>query len=205
MIIHDFPQGSAAWCEARAGIPTASAFSKVITPKTMQLSSQADAYENRCVFERMTGSVIEDFGGSAWTERGKEFEDEARAAYEFKKNVIVRRVGFVTNDLKTFGCSPDGLIGEDGGLELKCPSGTVHVGYLLSKTGAYDDYKAQVQGNMFVTGAKFWDVMSYHPEMRPSIYTATPDLEFHEKLRQLLAEFEENVQRKIAFISNLAS
>ena len=200
MIVHDCLQGTSEWYKVRSGIPTASAFAQIITPKTLKLSKQSDEYENKCIAERMIGMVDEDFGGNAWTERGKEFEDEALRFYELEKEVDVELIGFVTNDEKTFGCSPDALVGKDGGLELKCPKAKTQIKYLVSETGAYEDYKTQVQGSLFVTKRKWWDIMSYHPDLPPSLYRVYPDLEFHETFKELLEQFEFNIKRKMDII-----
>lgn len=200
MIELDLVQGTDAWHKARAGIPTASHFAKIITAKTLKLSAQADEYENRLVAERMTGNPCEDFKGSRWIERGKEMEADAVAFYEMTTGLEVRYAGLLLNDARTFGCSPDGLIGTDRGLELKCPAPDTHVGYLLNERGAYDDYKPQVQASLFVSGFPFWEVMSFHPDLPPSLYTATPDNEYQDALAAALEQMEKNIQAKIAKI-----
>lgn len=204
MKIHDLIQGSTAWHKARAGIPTASAFSKIWTAKMNKLSSQADDYENRLVAERITGTPIDDFKGTLWMERGRELEADAVAFYEMATGFECRACGFLTNDAGTFGASPDMLVYKDGklirGLELKCPAPGTHVGYVLNPTGAYDDYKPQVQGNILASGLSEWDVMSYHPEMKPSIYTASIDMDYQVALAAALDKMEQNIQAKIKIV-----
>lgn len=198
MIELDLIQGSDAWHKARAGIPTASQFAKVITAKTLKLSSQADAYENRLVAERVSGHPCDDFGGTYWIERGKELEGDAVQLFGMLTGREVRHAGLILCDDKSFGGSPDGLIvGHKRGLELKCPKPETHVGYLLNPTGAYEDYKPQVQGNLFISGFDAWDVVSYHPDFRLSIYTAEPDKEYQAALADALATMEKNIQAKI--------
>lgn len=195
-------QGTPEWRKARAGIATASKFGDIITAKTLVLSKSADDYENSLVAERLIGEPIEDFMGNMWTERGKELEGDAFDLYNLlTKGTQVRHVGFMTNDQKTFGASPDALAGDEGGVELKCPKAKTHISYLLSPTGAYDDYKPQVQGNLLVSGYKWWDVMSYHPKLPPSIYRAYPDLEYQSKLLAALNQMEQNIQLKIKQIT----
>ncbi len=196
MIEIDVVQGTDAWHKARAGIPTASMFEKILTPKGLEYSVQAAKYENRLAAERFTGNPQDDFGGSKWIERGKELEADAVAFYEMTMGLEVRHAGLILNDLRTFGGSPDGIVGEERGLELKCPAPDTHVGYFDDPLSLYNEYKHQVQGNLFISGFKFWDVMSFHPEMPPAIYTATPDEKYHEALALALAKLEENVQRK---------
>lgn len=209
----DLVQGTPEWKKARAGIPTASHFSEIITPATMQLSASADLYENHCVAEIMLGAPIEDFGGSAWTRRGNELEPDAMLFYEMVTGEAVRHVGFITNDEGTFGASPDGIIGAVRGVELKCPKLATHIGYLVGKLdkktkirstqGAYVDYKCQVQGNLFASGFEFWDVMSYHPEvmMKSKPFVRIPrDEPFLKTLSELLDQFHQNVQDKLEIL-----
>jgi hypothetical protein len=203
-IYDDLIQGTPAWHKVRAGIPTASAFMKILTAKTMKLSTQSDGYENRLIAERLTGNPIDDFGGTRWMDRGKDLEADAVAFYEMNTGLECRYVGFIANDAGTFGASPDMLVYKDGilikGLELKCPAPGTHVGYVLNETGAYEDYKPQVQGNMLASGLPEWDIMSYHPEMKPSIYTAKTDIDYQCALAAALTKVEKNIQAKIAKI-----
>lgn len=200
MIELDVVQGTDAWHKARTGIPTASHFAKLITPKTLKLSAEADKYENRLVAERLTGNPSEDFKGDYWIERGKELEADAVAFLE-TLGLEVRHCGFLLNDKRTFGASPDGIIiGQDRGLELKCPKQETHVGYLLNPLGAYEDYKAQVQGGLFVSGFSSWEVVSYHPDLPPARYIAEPDTDYQFALAAALEQMEKNIVAKIAKI-----
>ncbi len=205
MKIYDFPQGSAQWRKARAGIPTASEFAKVIMPKKLELSSEADAYENRLVAERLTGEPIMDFKGTYEMMRGKELEGDAIQFYEMVHGVDCSHAGFMTNDLGTFGGSPDALVGERGGLELKAPGPHTHIGYLLKPDTLYDKYKPQVQGNLFISGREFWDIMSFHPELPPAIKRVYPDEAYHLALSKALDQMEQNILAKIAKIQAMRS
>lgn len=198
MKIYDFPQGSDAWHKARAGIITASHLAKILTKK--DVSKQFDAYENRLVFERLTGHPIDDFKGSYWIERGKELEGDAVKFYEMTYGVDCTHAGLIVNDEGTFGASPDFLVGEDAGGELKCPSPAVHIGYLLKPESLYADYFHQVQGNLFASKRKWWDVISYHPDLKPATYRATPDYAYMARLNQRIKETEQNILNKIAQI-----
>src|SRR5690606_16202558 len=111
-----------------------------------------------------------DWGGkSEYMERGTALEPEARAAYEMQRDVDVQVVGFIyADDRKLTGGSPDGLIGEDGGLECKCPAIHTHIGYLLNPHALVDEYRTQVQGYLWITGRRWWDLCSYHPDL-PSV------------------------------------
>lgn len=112
MKICNHEQGSPEWFEARLGIPSASMFSKIVTTKGVW-STQADSYINQLVAERLTGER-EEIYQSHHMIRGTELEPEARDMYCLVKDVEVQEVGFCLHDTLKAGCSPDGLIGEDG-------------------------------------------------------------------------------------------
>lgn len=171
MKIIECDQGSPEWHQARLGIPTASNFERILSP-TGKPSTQAEAYALQLLAEIITGQPTETFQKTGAMERGNELEAEAAQFYELQRDVETVKVGFCTDDAGTFGASPDRLIGGDGGLEIKCPLAHTHVKYLLG--GELDmGYYPQVQGNMLVTGRKWWDWMSYHPKM-PALIIRVP-------------------------------
>ena len=195
MIVHDVTQGTPEWLACRLGIPTASEFDKVITAEGKP-SKQAEAYANRLIAEMMTGKPVNAFDGTAYTERGKELEPEAVRFYELQRDVDAVVVGFVTDDARTMGCSPDRLIGQDGLLEMKCPAAHTHVKYLLENRYLRTDYFVQVQGQMLVTGRDWADLVSYHPEMPPVIVRVERDPRFLAVMRDLLGSFAKDLAGK---------
>ena len=162
MIILTDEQGSPEWLASRLGRPSASMFSNLITTSGKP-SSSAKKYIAEMVAERLTGRS-KPFYTNDHMERGNFLEPEAREAYEFITDLEVVETGFILHDSEEFGCSPDGLVENDGGLEVKCPSDGVHAGYLIDGK-VPTKYYQQVQGCMWVTGRDWWDFMSYHPEM----------------------------------------
>ena len=178
MIVVDVEQGSAAWEQARLGVATASNASKILTP-TGRLSSARDEYVGRLLAEYALGEPVEEFGGSFHTERGKALEPMALSHYKFQHDADVRKVGFVFRDSdRLAGCSPDGLVGDDGGLELKCPSPGNHLIWWLHGTQTGEIPKKhvpQVQFSLWVTGRKWWDWMSFHPDLPPFLVRLAPD------------------------------
>lgn len=187
MIIHDVTQGGDEWKRLRAGLPTASEFDKIVTT-TGKPSTQYDAYINKLLAEIITGKPVDTFEGNAHTERGNELEPAAVAFYELQRDVEAVKVGFVTNDEGTYGCSPDRLLGDDGLLEVKCPAPHTHVGYLLNPN-VDRKYYPQLQGQLLVTGRQWVDIISYHPEIQPVIIRVERDLKFLEELSRLLRDF----------------
>lgn len=161
MKILDLVQGSEEWLKARIGIATASNFSKIITPAKGDVSKTIDSYALELAVESITGIREEGFKSSAM-ERGNQLEPIARKLYERKKLKKVEQIGFVVSDCENYGYSPDGVIG-DGLIEIKCPLATTHAKYLMDNK-LPDDYKPQVQGGLFVSGRKWCDFISYHPD-----------------------------------------
>jgi hypothetical protein len=174
MIVLTMEQGTPEWEMARLGMPTASGFDRIVSPKKLQPSSSAPAYRNQLLAEWLLGYPM-DFGGSQWTQRGTGMEAEARAYFELQNDVEVRRVGFCLRDDGKAGCSPDGLIGEDEGLELKCPGIHTHIGYLLSPESLLNEYHSQVQGGLYITGRERWHLLSYHPDLPAVHIVVEPD------------------------------
>lgn len=190
MIAHNVAQGSPEWKALRLGIPTASNFHRIIAPKTGKLSAQADAYMAQLVAEALLGIPL-DGDASDFMERGSALEAEAVAFYELERGVTTEEVGFCTLDDGSAGCSPDRLVGEDGGLEIKCPTPGVHVQYLLGLDSVSDKYRAQVQGGLWITGRRWWDVCSYHPEMPTALIRVERDEAFIAALSQAVQWFNE--------------
>ena len=194
MKIHDVQQGTEAWLRARAGIPTASQFDKIITPKTRKLSSQADKYAMQLLAERILGRPLEDTKSFYWAERGKQLEDEARLWYEGTRNVDTQPIGFVTNDAGTIGASPDRLVGDDGLLEIKCPAPHTHMGYLLGDPVS-QDYHLQVTGQLWISERSWCDVCSYHPELPTAVIRVERNEKDIAMLAELIGEFALQVER----------
>ncbi len=166
MIELDVEQGTEQWLIARLGIPTASAFDRLLTPKTLKKSTQSEKYMAELCAEWLLGQPLEE-GSSIWMERGSELEKKAVGFYELQTDTTTRTVGFCLLDDRRAGCSPDRLIGNDGGLEIKCPSAKVHTDYLLHGFDA--GYILQVQGCMWITGRRWWDLISFNPLLPPRV------------------------------------
>jgi hypothetical protein len=160
-------QGTEAWVKARLGIPTASCFDKIITPAKMEFSKYSRGYRNLLLAEWLIGESLDDGEGTAFMERGTGMESEARDYYELRREVDLLPGGFILRDDRRVGCSPDGLVERDGkiawGVEMKCPSAAVHMGHLLDGTGT--EYRAQIQGSIWLAETDHWDFLSYNPAL----------------------------------------
>lgn len=189
MRVLDCEQGSPEWHQARLGTPTASNF-KLLYTSQGKPSTSATGYRHTLLAERLMGAPTESYENE-WMRRGTELEPEARETYEFVRGVSVRQVGFVLRGDGRVGASPDGLIEDEdspGGLEIKCPKAATHIAYLLAGK-CPSGYTAQVQGCMYITGAEWWDFMSYYPGLDPLIVRVERDTEYIRGLEAVLADF----------------
>jgi predicted phage-related endonuclease len=184
MRIINCEQGSIEWHMARCGIPTASCFDKIVNIDGKQ-SKQREKYLYQLAGEKIVGIAEETYQNGAML-RGVVMESEARQLYELITGNAVEQVGLCVDN--GYGASPDGLIGVDGGLEIKCPILSTQVSYLL-KNELPSEYFQQVQGNLLVTGRKWWDFLAYYPAMKPLIIRVTPDDVFQQVLKSELELF----------------
>lgn len=195
MLIHDVHQGTTEWLQIRAGIPTASSFDKIIT-KSGKPSAQAEQYLYRLLAERMIGrNIVEHV--SYWMDRGNQMEAEAISYYEGIRDLDTVRVGFVTNDECTIGASPDRLVGGDGLLEVKCPAEHTHVAYMLNRS-VDEKYYPQIQGQLWVSGRAWVDILSYHPEMPPALIRVERDEKFITALAAAVTAFSAQLEEASA-------
>lgn len=198
---HPVAHGSPEWIALRVGRATASAFDKIITPKTLKLSSQADKYANQVIAEKILGEAQDGFVKTYWMERGAVMEAEARAMYEFVSGYTCDRGGIFISESDLLGASPDvRVVDKDGivrgGAEIKCPSPAVHVeNLLLDKIDA--DYMPQIQGQILVCGFEFVDFFSFHPEMPPAYIRTYRDNDYCDALADALEKFEKILSQKI--------
>ena len=179
MLVFNLEQGTEAWLKLRLGIPTTSNFGKIITP-TGKKSTSANKYVRTLVSQAIFGRYQEAPKSYAM-ERGNELEPLAVECYASITNTKPEEVGFITTKDGRIGCSPDRLIGKDGLLEVKCPLEDKHTANLLD--GVIDpQYYPQVQGQIAMTGRKWCDWMSFHPDSSPSIVRVERDDEYIKKM-----------------------
>lgn len=157
-------QGSPEWFAARCGRVTASCVADVIArTKTGYGASRAN-YMAQLIAERLTGQVAQSFTNAAM-QWGTEKEPDARRAYSFLADVDVVEVGFVIHPtISMSGASPDGLVGDDGLVEIKCPNTATHIDTLLGQT-VPAKYVTQMQWQMACTGRDWCDFVSFDPRM----------------------------------------
>lgn len=202
-------QNTPEWHAKRAGKVTASRFHDV-TAKLVKGTGEAATrikYRWEIVAERLTGAPVPQYSNRAM-ERGHELEPDARAAYEAQTGNLVEQVDFIDHpDLALTGCSPDGLVDADGGLEIKCPDNPViHVQTISG--GMPSEHRAQVQGAMWVTGRAWWDFVSFDPRMpenlRLYVQRVPRDDAYISELAEEVARFQVEVDRQLQSLLTLA-
>lgn len=157
-------QGSPEWFAQRLGKVTASRVADVIAKTKTGYSTSRDNYMAQLVCERMTGTVAESYSNSAM-QWGTETEPLARAAYEAYADVLVDEVPMIEHQMiEDAGASPDGYVGTEGLLEIKCPNTATHIDTLLTQT-VPGKYNTQMQWQMACTGRIWCDFVSFDPRM----------------------------------------
>ncbi len=172
--------------------PTASEFGKFVTPAKGEYSSQATAYAAKIVAKRL--GVYTEPPPSFWMEWGIEHEPNARHAYTAQTGREVREVGFILPDgTDAYGGSPDGLVGDEGVIEIKCPAPETLIVYHAEGTLPVK-YKPQVQGLLLISGRQWCDFFVFHPELSPFLLRVEPDIEYQTKMAECLLVLLEEVE-----------
>ena len=201
-MIEMMDQGSEEWFTIRIGKVTASRVADVIAKTKTGYSASRDNYMAQLVCERLTGQKGESFTNAAM-QHGTDTEPLARAAYEALKDVLVDEVGFVPHPtIEMAGASPDGLVGDDGLLEIKCPNTATHIDTLLSQT-VPGKYNTQMQFQMACTGRKWCDFVSFDnrlPEELQLFVTRVPRDEvfirlIESEIVQFIAELDDKINK----------
>lgn len=224
IIVHDFPQGSDEWWSLRTGHPSVSSLSRILQPVNLGYSAGARGYISDLIGERMLGDVMDRDGGSIWTDHGKDGEDFARKWYEFFYEVDVQQVGSITTEIvrtdsegepvsdeeglitDIFLGSPDGLVGDDGIVELKCPKATTHMQYLTKHKDLSKEYWLQTQGYLFLTGREWCDLISFNPDLPKKRIRVLPDKKVQEMIERQLQRFFRELaicERKLAELGDV--
>lgn len=154
-------QNSEAWLRARVGLVTASELQVVLSPRAGKEGLGRQTYLRKLAGEIITGEPAESFTNGAM-ERGHAVEDRLRSDYALIYDVEPIRVGFIRNGAK--GCSPDSLIGKDGGLEIKSQAPHLLIETLLADEVS-PKFRAQVQGSIWIAEREWWDVAIGYPNM----------------------------------------
>lgn len=157
-------QGSPEWFSARLGRVTASRVADLMARTKTGWSASRDNYMAELICERLTGQTAERFSNAAM-QWGTDTEPQARAAYEFITGNVVAETGFVEHpSIAMSGASPDGLVGDDGLVEIKCPNTATHIETLLGET-VPAKYRTQMMWQIACTGRAWCDFVSFDPRL----------------------------------------
>jgi putative phage-type endonuclease len=177
------------WFAARVGKVTASRIADLMAKTKSGYSASRDNYLAQLIVERFTGNKAESFTNSAM-QWGNEQEPFARAAYEVRKGVFVDEVGFVPHpSIKDAGASPDGLVGDDGLVEIKCPNTATMIDTLINET-VPKKYYAQMQMQMACTERQWCDYAVFDPRMPESAQLFVKRIDRDDKF---IAEMESEI------------
>ena len=196
-VFHSVGQYSEAYDRLKLGIPTSSNFHKIVTPMGKP-SKQWREYACVLIAERIMQRKIE-FYNSPAMERGLIVESEAADWYEFDQDVSVQRVGLITDDDHTVGCSPDRLVGEHGLLEIKAPLPHTQIEYWISGEVS-ERFRPQLQGQLYVSQRSWVDIVFWHDLLPKLVIRVEPDEKFIMALDrelQIFNFFVESVMEKI--------
>jgi len=199
-------QGTAEWHALRVGKVTASRVADVIAKTKTGWGASRANYLAELIAERLTGEPAASFTNAAM-QWGTEKEPEARAAYEFRTDVEVALVGFVDHPgIAMSGASPDGLVGDNGLIELKCPNTATHIETLLGDE-IPGKYITQMQWQMACTGRLWCDFASYDPRLPESMRLFIKRVERDDariaELQTLVAAFLAELDGKVAALRSL--
>ncbi len=196
-------QGSPEWEALRLGIPTGSSFDRLVTPGGKPSGDKVqEKYMFELLAERMTGQPDKSFQ-SKWMERGKTMEIDAVRFYEAQRDMDTQPIGFMMNDAETIGASPDRLVEDIGLMEIKCPSPGIHVSYLLKSGSPYLDYAVQVQGQLWISGREWCDVVSYHPMLPMALVRIPRDDKFIGIMAPIIEAFSARLEAKAKELADL--
>lgn len=197
----DIIQGSPEWFQVRCGKVTASRVADLIAKTKTGWGASRANYMAELIAERLTGASAPSFTNAAM-QWGTEQEPEARAAYEFRTDSEVVPVGFVIHPrVADAGASPDGLVGSDGLIEIKCPNTATHIETILGQA-VPAKYVTQMQFQMACTGRQWCDFVSFDPRMPEAMRYFQKRVERDDKLiaglESDVSEFLDELAKKIA-------
>jgi len=202
--IPDVEQGTSEWLALRSGKITGSSISDVIAGGKGLVK---DKYRTRLAIERLTGQPTpEGFKNKAMI-KGNEDEPLAREHYEFMNDVDVKQIGFVHHPtLKNTGASPDGLVGDDGLIEIKCPDVHTHIDYITSKK-IPRGYLLQMQWEMACTGRQWCDFITYRHELpvniRSMIIRVNRDNAKIDEIEKAVKEFGQEIDQLVTKLGQM--
>ncbi len=194
MKIHrELQQKSWDWFKARAGKVTGSELGNLITDKGAIRgwgTATPNSYLHLKLAEKWRGEPLQSFQGNQQTDQGVHYEDRARKHFASFLEADIDTVGGIESDDGRLWCSPDGIIGETTGLEIKCPNADTHVGWLLAGEQVPEKHVLQVQFSLLVSGWQQWQFLSWCQDMPQLAVKVEPDADLFETINDALEEFQ---------------
>lgn len=195
MRIIECRQHSTEWAQARLGVITASEADALFTPLfKISEGKGVETYLYKKLAEKLLG-YSSDFGGSFEMEQGNIVEAIARPWFAFTYDVDVRAVGLCLSDDGRCGASPDGLLPDGSGLEIKSPQGPTALKYYF-RNELPPEHRVQVHFSMFVTGAPYWTFVSFHRSLPPLVLRVERDEKIQAVIGEGVAGFMEEFDAK---------
>lgn len=191
-INRELEQKSWDWFQARAGKVTGSELGNLITDKGAIRAWKTDmpnSYLHRKLAEKWRGQPLQSFQGNQQTDQGNINEERARKYFASLLETDIETVGGIESDDGRLWCSPDGLIGESVGLEIKCPNVDTHVGWLLAGQKVPEEHVLQVQFALFVSGWRQWQFLSWCRDLPHIAVNIEPDTGIHDTMRDAIEDF----------------
>jgi predicted phage-related endonuclease len=182
-------QGTNQWLQARLGFITASEADALVTPLgKVKTGDSVESYLIKKLCEKFLGYTTEDAGSFAM-QQGSLIESVAVPYFEFTTGMSVQRVGLCVSETEMAACSPDGLIGDEGGLEVKCPQPEKALRTLLGGV-VPPEHVIQVQFSLYVTQRKWWKYLSFSRHFSPLIIHVEPDEKIQQAIGIAVAQFQ---------------
>jgi putative phage-type endonuclease len=197
-------QGTPEWFAQRIGKVTASRIADIMAKTKTGVSASRGNYLAQLVAERLTGQSADTFKSGAM-QHGTETEPQARMVYEAETGQIVTEVAMINHPtIEMSGASPDGFVGTDGLVEIKCPNTSTHIASLMADK-APSGYMAQMQWQMACTGRAWCDFVSFDPRMPEDMQLLIKRVprdealiaEYEAEVIKFLAEVQETVDKLI--------
>lgn len=189
---HECLQGERAWFDARLGVPTASGLSKIVMPAKLELSKQAIGYADELLAEWILGEPVDGWDestGTRYMKSGIATEEQAACWFAFEMGLDVQTCGFFTVGKRSFGASPDRLIGDDGLLEIICPKITTHMEFQRNHDELFKRKGLQVIGQRIATKRTRAWILSYHAKIQPVLLDVPAWEEKQQKVEKAVTAF----------------
>lgn len=203
MIFHPVAQYSEAWWILRRGRPTASGLNALVTPTyEVRTGAMPETYLYEKLSELILNAQDEESGGSFAQDQGSLLEHEAKKFLEFAYDWKIKPGGFITDDAMRTGASPDGILGDSAGIEIKCPQPKNALRYLLEGV-VPKEYRVQVQASLYISGFKEWWFVSYQRKLPPLVVRVEPDPVAQKALGEALTAFLKKFDDAVAKIAGM--